>query len=123
MSPTIAARITRLVWEEGSRRFGDGDGGHSPACLEFLAALYEMPAPSVRGAIFLDVSPEAVRAFGEEVLMSSVNIWENEDYDTPQERRAATRDAGKLREWIKTYHNGISESVASTNVSAVGCTV
>lgn len=99
----MQVKITALIWEEGARR---DESGHSPACCEFLTALFAADSPTVRGTVTLEVSPEAVRAFSEEVLMSSVNIWEHENYDTPQERRAANRAAGKLREWINTYSKG-----------------
>lgn len=99
----MQVKITALIWEEGARR---DEEAFSPACREFLAALFAGDVPTPRGTVTLEVSPEAVRAFSEEVLMSSINIWEHENYDTPQERRAANRDAGKLREWINTYSKG-----------------
>lgn len=107
----MQVKITALIWEEGVNRFGGEEGGahsdgHSSECAAFLALLIDAPAPTPRGTITLEVTPEQARAFGEEVLMSAVNIWEWEDYDTPQERRTAYRMAGKLREWINTYSKG-----------------
>lgn len=99
----MQVKITALVWEEGARR---DDDAFSPACREFLAALFAGDVPTPRGTVALEVSPEAVSAFCAEVLMSSVNLWEGESYDTPAERRAANRAAGKLREWINTYERG-----------------
>jgi len=104
----MQVKITNLVWEEAANRYGAEEGGEgdraaSPECAAFLAILFDAPAPTPRGTVSLEVTPEQARAFGQEVLMSAVNIWEWEDYDTPNERRKADRMARKLREWINTY--------------------